>query len=211
MLARTVITRRGRRFRGYFPSPKLGRMVAWESLLERDAILLLECSQGVVFYREQPTLIEYADGERLGMYYPDFEVTREDGDLLHLEIKTSAELAKPEVGSRFRAIAAHYRRQQRDFRIATEREIRREPLLTNARTLAYVAGRTGKSLPSARVLASQIGYDALPFVEAEAQLGRELVIRLIAGGTLTCDLTLPLAGNTPVAIAMGGHHAAYLL
>lgn len=211
MLSRTVITRRGRRLRGYFPSHKLGRMVAWESLLERDAILLLECSPGVAFYREQPTLIEYFDGEKLRQYYPDFEVTLEDGEVLHLEIKTSAELAKPAVESRFRAIAAHYLRQQRDFRIATEREIRREPLLTNARTLAYLAGRTGKSLPSARVLANQIGYDALPFVEAEAQLGRELVIRLIAGGTLTCDLTLPLAGNTPVAIAMGGHHVAYLV
>ncbi len=50
MLARKVVTRRGRRFRGYYPSAKLGRMVAWESLLERDAILLIEFSPGVLTY-----------------------------------------------------------------------------------------------------------------------------------------------------------------
>lgn len=56
MLVRKVITRRGRRFRGYFPSRKLGRMVAWESLTERDVILLLEFSPGVLSYQEQPAL-----------------------------------------------------------------------------------------------------------------------------------------------------------
>jgi hypothetical protein len=42
MPVRRVVTRGGRRFRGFFPSAKNGCMVPWESLLERDAITLLE-------------------------------------------------------------------------------------------------------------------------------------------------------------------------
>lgn len=64
MSSRKVVTRRGRRIRGYFPSHKCGQMIAWESLLERDAILLLEFSQGVVSYRHQPTVMDYTDGEQ---------------------------------------------------------------------------------------------------------------------------------------------------
>ena len=41
-------------FRGKFPSMKVNRMIHWESLLERDAIMLFEFSPGVASYREQP-------------------------------------------------------------------------------------------------------------------------------------------------------------
>lgn len=51
MFSRNVITRRGRGFRGNFPSRKLGRMVAGESLVELLAILLWEFSPGVLTYR----------------------------------------------------------------------------------------------------------------------------------------------------------------
>jgi len=136
MPARKVVTRRGRRFRGYFPSRKLGRMVAWESLLERDAILLLEFSSGVVSYREQPVLIEYFDGQQIRGYYPDFEADLTDGDVLHVEVKASFQLAKPKIESKFRVIAADYRRRQHDFRIITEAEIRREPMHSNLKNLA---------------------------------------------------------------------------
>lgn len=65
MLSRKVVTLSGRRFRGYFPSYKMGRTVAWESLLELAAIHLLEFSRGVLSYREQPVLIQYPDGEHM--------------------------------------------------------------------------------------------------------------------------------------------------
>ena len=92
MSSRKVVTRRGRRIRGYFPSYKCGRMIAWESLLERDAILLLEFSQGVVSYGDQPAVIDYSDGEQMRKYYPDFEAMLECGEAVHMEIKPAAEL-----------------------------------------------------------------------------------------------------------------------
>lgn len=211
MLARKVVTRRGRRFRGYFPSTKLGRMVAWESLLERDAILLLEFSSGVLSYQEQPALVQYADGTRIRDYYPDFELELANGKRIHIEVKSAHQLAKPEFKAKYTAIAEHYARIRMDYRIVTEAEICREPLQTNLRLLAYLAGRKGLMLPSARELAEGLGSDVAPFEVFEAALSRDTTLRLVAAGRLECDLDLPLAGDTPVSVVKGERNATVFL
>lgn len=66
---------------------QLSIAMARESLLEQDAILLLEFSWGVLSYREQPALIEYHDGNKVREYYPNFELVLEDGSPVHLEVK----------------------------------------------------------------------------------------------------------------------------
>ena len=145
MLARKVITRRGRRFGGYFPSRKLGRMVAWESLTERDVILLLEFSPGVLSYQEQPALVQYHDGQDMRAYYPDFEVVFLDGEAIHIEVKTAQDLAKPVMQDKYRTIAADYIRRQQGFRIVSDHDLRIGSLLRNLQLLASVqrmAGRT---------------------------------------------------------------------
>lgn len=202
MPVRKVVTRRGRRFRGYFPSKKLHRMVAWESLLERDAILLLEVSPGVVSFQEQPALIQYFDGTSLRDYYPDFEVVLADGTVFHLEVKTSSKLKNPKVATKFAAIAAHYQEKGQGFRIVTEEELQREPLLSNAQVVAYLQGGTVPPL-SPRQLRHDLGDAAIPFEKAEVMLGRETVLRLIANRKLVCDLNQPLAGSTLLTIQEG--------
>lgn len=211
MLSRKVVTRRGRRIRGYFPSGKLGRMVAWESLLERDAIYLLEFSPGVVSYQEQPAIVRYFDGSQLRDYYPDFRLVLNDGSEFHLEVKPESKLARPPVRARMEAIAAHYAQQGRKFRIATEREIRREPLLANVRMLTYLRDGRGHVLPSVAELAKVFEADTVPFSTIEAVLGRETVLRLLAASRLSCDLTRMLSSDTPVALTHGGRDAAVLL
>lgn len=203
MRARKVVTRRGRRFRGYFPSTKLGRMVAWESLLERDAILLLEFSPGVLSYQEQPALVQYADGTRIRDYYPDFEIELASGKRIHVEVKSAHQLAKPEFKAKYTAIAEHYARVRQDYRIVTEAEICREPLQANLRTLAYLVGRKGRTLPSTRELADRFGSTATPFSTFDIELGKDTTLRLIAAGRLECDLNLPLTGDTPVSVTKG--------
>jgi len=44
---------------GGFPSAKMERMIALESLLERNFIYLLEYAQSVEWFEEQPLSIEY--------------------------------------------------------------------------------------------------------------------------------------------------------
>lgn len=211
MLARKVVTRRGRRFRGYFPSTKLGRMVAWESLLERDAILLLEFSPGVLSYQEQPTLVQYADGTRIRDYYPDFELSLINGKRVHIEVKTAYQLSKPEIAAKYTAIAEHYARLRHDYRIVTEGEICREPLQTNLRALAYLVGRKGRVLPSKRELTDRFGSTATQLSTLDAELGKDTTLRLIANGRLECDLTLPLVGDTIVYVGKGERNAAVFL
>lgn len=211
MLARNVVTRRGRRFRGYFPSAKLGRMVAWESLLERDAILLLEFSPGVSSYREQPTVVQYADELRIRDYYPDFELVLGCGSLVHLEVKPSARLADPRVADKLRKIATHYALRRQDFRVVTELEIRREPLLTNLRALAYLQGRPGHVLPASASLRRPFASGPLSYRVAVEQFGRDTLLRLLAAGSLVCDLMLPLRDDTPITLPEGARHAAILL
>lgn len=128
MFARNALTRSSRGFRMKFPSMKLGRMVECESLLEADAVRLLEFSPGVLSYQEQPARIHYWDGETMRDYYPDFQLNLTDGRIIHLEVKRSEELARMALKNKFSAIARHYAETGKFFRIATEQEIRKEPL-----------------------------------------------------------------------------------
>lgn len=211
ILSRKVVTRRGRRFRGYFPSHKLGRMVAWESLLERDAIYLLEFSPGVLSYQEQPTVIQYFDGLQMRDYYPDFELVLMDGSWAHVEVKPSAQIAKPKIEAKLRAIATHYRERGQNFRIVTEQYIHREPLLTNVRTLSYLVGRRGHSLPTAAELVQAFGSSPLRLGVIQSELGEDIALRLLATNQLVCDLTQPLTAQTEVVVTKGGCDAAVLL
>jgi hypothetical protein len=189
----------------------MGRMVAWESLLELAAIHLLEFSRGVLSYREQPVLIQYADGELIRDYYPDFEVVLFDGVAIHLEVKTTYQLTKPKIQSKFQAIAAHYQRRQQGFRLVTEKELQREPLLGNVRTLAYLVGKTKQALLSPQELLNLLGAEIVAFDFAESCIGRDALLRLLAYGVLDCDLNQPLSGETLVQIVKGGDHATYLI
>lgn len=210
MLARKVVTRRGRRFRGYYPSAKLGRMVAWESLLERDAILLIEFSPGVVTYREQPMEIRYPFGADTRSYFPDFEISLVNGKRVHVEVKTVAELARPKVSAKFTAVAEHYERIRLDLIFLTDEEIRREPLQTNLRTLSYLTHHIELTGWNPRTLSQMLGDGAIPFRVCESKLGKPMTQRLIAGGVLQMDLHLPMAGDTPVLVTKGDEHAALL-
>lgn len=140
MKARKVVTRSGRSFRGVFPSKKLNRLVEFESLLERDAIYLFECSLGVKSYQEQPELIFYPFQERIRKYYPDFRLTLYSGMTVDIEVKPEQKMQKRDLIEKYGAISQHYIKQGMTFRILTDKVIRQEPLLKNLK-LIYSVGR----------------------------------------------------------------------
>jgi hypothetical protein len=211
MLARKPLTRSQRGFRMKYPSLKLGRMVACESLLEGDLVLLLEFSPGVLFYQEQPARIEYWDGGQMREYFPDFEICLIDGTQAHLEVKPLARLVKPKIASKFRAIAKHYQQLGKQFRIVTERELHREPLRTNLRKLSYLRGRARRELPTTDVLFRILGDDPRPLAFVEANIGQSPTWQLLALGRLACDLTRAITPNTLVTLTQGGWHATVFL
>jgi hypothetical protein len=212
MLARKVITRRGRRFRGYFPSKKLGRMVAWESLVERDVILLLEFSPGVLSYQEQPVLVKYHDGSDIRAYYPDFEVVFIDGQSIHVEVKTAKDLAKPVIQNKYRTIAADYARRQHGFRIISDQDLRCGALHKNLRMLASIHRMGDRPSDSRGIWYGHFKNEPVTFAMAEAQMGRAALLTLVASGIAYSDLRLPLDGETLVQLVReGGSDVTYLL
>ena len=76
------VSNRGGNIIGHYPSLKLGRMVAFESLIERDLIYLLDFEPDVTWFAEQPFTISYQyEGKALN-YTPDFHVIRADQNIL---------------------------------------------------------------------------------------------------------------------------------
>jgi hypothetical protein len=68
------VSNRGGNIVGRFPSLKMGRMIAFESLLERDFIYLLDYEARVARFEEQPLTIEYQHEGQLRHYTPDFQL-----------------------------------------------------------------------------------------------------------------------------------------
>lgn len=180
-------------------------MIEWESLLERDAILLLEFSPGVVRYREQPVRIDfYMDGEPR-RYIPDFEAELANDVITHIEVKPASKLAKPGIAHRYWAIAQHYGKGDTGFQILTEKELRAEPRLSNLRLLAY---HQPKVEDEPTLVDSQQKLALLPartVAGAAAVLGGlNKVYQLLAANLLTCNLDESITPATCIHIRKKG-------
>jgi hypothetical protein len=119
---------------GRFPSAKMGRVVWWESQIERDYIYLLEIDPDVVAYKEQPFRVKL---ELLGSprsYVPDFLVVRKSRKQI-VEVKPAEKLTSEENSLLFpvmRQIAAEHRYE---YMVVTDRMIRVQPRLNNIKLL----------------------------------------------------------------------------
>ncbi|MDL5366803.1 sigma factor-like helix-turn-helix DNA-binding protein [Xanthomonas sp. NCPPB 2654] len=78
---------------GSYHSVKLGRSVQYESGLELAVISLLEKSEHVAYYQEQPAVIRYAFRKKHYIYYPDLLIATTDGRCLLAEVKPTAHMA----------------------------------------------------------------------------------------------------------------------
>ncbi|MBB5766540.1 sigma factor-like helix-turn-helix DNA-binding protein [Xanthomonas euroxanthea] len=78
---------------GSYHSDKLGRAVQYESGLELDVLSLLEKSEQVAYYQEQPAAIRYAFGKKHYDYYPDLLLATTDGRCVLVEVKPTSQRA----------------------------------------------------------------------------------------------------------------------
>ncbi|MFC6789994.1 Tn7 transposase TnsA N-terminal domain-containing protein [Methylobacterium komagatae] len=88
--SRPVVTGRRDCITGEVPSGKAGmgyRMVAYEGLLARDFILILEQDDAVLRYQEEPAPFRWHDGVRWRSYTADFAVEIDDGRRVAVEVK----------------------------------------------------------------------------------------------------------------------------
>lgn len=132
------VSNRGGNIIGKFPSIKMGKMIAFESLLERDLIYLLDYEEDVEWFEEQPLTIEYLYEAKLLHYTPDFHLIEKGRDIL-IECKPEKFVARRE--NRRKADVARRWCLQHDweYRIVTELHIRSGFRLQNVKILTRYA------------------------------------------------------------------------
>lgn len=96
------VSNRGGNIIGRFPSFKLGRMVDFESLIERDLIFLLDFEPEVETFCEQPLTIEYQDEGKVRHYTPDFHAIKKGRNIL-MECKPEKFVQTAKNQRKFRA------------------------------------------------------------------------------------------------------------
>ncbi len=202
--ARAVVTgRRTGSFTGYHPSRKMKALVAFESLLEADALTLLEVDVAVVSYETQPLTLRWRDGAmRRRRYTPDLLVTTGHG-LTYREVKPGRRyLRDPSLGGRRDRIEAECAALGANFEVWTDADIRREPRLSNARAILAEGRRVGDAWAEARARV------LLPACATVGELARaaglppsralRAVMRLAALGEAGIDVEAPLGPATRI-------------
>ena len=197
--------------RGKFPSRKIGRMIHWESQLERDAVLLFEFSPGVSIYREQPMRIYYSHDGKTRRYTPDFEVTLHTGEIQFIEVKPLHKTLELPESNRLSRIQDHFDNVGNTLRVITEVDIRQKQLLENLWVL-FRHRRAALCAFDRRMSRKRFdGADSIAFDDAAATFGdaRE-VWHLIDQEILVCDLRAAIHGKTILKIMQEGEKNAEL-
>jgi hypothetical protein len=192
--SRPLVTGHSDRFTGEFPSgkPAMGfRMVAYEGILVREFMALLEDDGNVVSYREAPPPFAWDDGDEGGECRCHVAVTLADGRRIavlvhHAKYVRKADLAAIVPYLTDGAIAAGYH----GFELWTDREIHAGNGLANA--LLIASERTfvvdAEALHTMRAAADRLGGHAdVRALRIASNLGAaafRAVVKLIAMGEL---------------------------
>lgn len=211
MLARKISNTDTRNLIGKFPSLKMGRIVWYESLLERDYMYLLEIDSDVISYREQPGRIYYTLDGRRHHYTPDLLVERRCEKQL-VEVKPKKKAEEEEYRRLFRIATETCRREGYEFRVATDEMIRLQPRLNGAKLL-YKYART-PLLPQHQIYCHEFFAERqeAPLCEitqffASQRIDQQVVYALIYHGVLSVDMSEPLTYNCAVRLPVPAYAA----
>jgi hypothetical protein len=132
------VSNHGRNVIGKFPSTKMGRMIAFESLLERDFIYLIEYDPSIEWFEEQPLSIEYIRDSKRLQYTPDFHLL-EQGQHVLVECKPERFVKTEENLHKFAVARVWCGECGWEFRVMTDQQIRSGFRLQNVKLLAQYA------------------------------------------------------------------------
>ncbi|MCC6192818.1 MAG: TnsA endonuclease N-terminal domain-containing protein [Anaerolineales bacterium] len=132
------VSNRGGNIIGKFPSLKMGRMVAYESLIELDYLYCLDYEPAVERFEEQPLTIEYLCGGQPRRYTPDFSV-RWAGRQLLVECKPEARLGTEDNQRKFAVARQWCAERGWEFCVITDRALRTGYRLQNVKLLTQYA------------------------------------------------------------------------
>ena len=195
------VSNRGGNAIGRFPSTKMGRMIAFESLLERDFIYLLDYDPTVSWFEEQPLTIEYQHEEQLLRYTPDFHLL-EGGRHVLVECKPERFIDTEENRRKFALGQAWCEERGWEFRLITDQQVRRGYRLQNVKLLSQYArqkvGAMTRTQIQAYLLAAQAPVCLHNLAQSEAPMTSLFCLAYHHEIELALDET-PISGATLVS------------
>ena len=175
--------------RGDFPSLKLGRMVRYNSTIERDLLYFLEYRESVIWYKEQPLTIEWQQPDGQTRHYtPDYEIHKRHTKFI-AECKPEAKLhgthatQQRQIGEAWCEVNGYH------FVTYTDTELRTGHMLENLKLLWRYA-----RLKNAHVLRKRI-------LEASSLDTGSVTVSQLSQG-----LGLPLEEVIPIVCYLMFHH-----
>jgi hypothetical protein len=201
---RRVVSRSNHRVTGKYPSWKAGRMLQWESHLERDAFILHDVDPSVQFFREQPARLTFHLQNVLHNHVPDLYV-ESNGNRILREIKYRNDAEKPEIEARSQHLQQVLPQYGLFYDVLLESEIRKEPRLSNAKFLMRF-GRTPVDLVTHERVRRQIKSRSCVLWgdvknDCFGPHSMAMICRLVIEGLLFFDLDQPLSHQTEVFLA----------
>ena len=133
------VSNRGGNIIGHFPSLKMGRMVAFESTIERDLLYLLDFEPHIKTFSEQPVTIIYWDEGKQRSYTPDFKVNFANDQVNLVECKPQALTQKAANLQKFAAGKVWCAERGWSYEIITDDALRRGFRLANVKFLTRSA------------------------------------------------------------------------
>lgn len=171
--------------------------VVYESLLERDRILLADFDPEVVWITAQPFWIAGDDKATGRRHCPDLLLTRADGSHLVVDVKHPRVAQKDEVKAVFAWTKQVCKRLGADYEIWTGVE---SALINNVRfaSQARRESRTAQVQPMLDRFPDELSIASAEALLAAEQIARprHIVLELLWTGDFAADLTQPLSGDT---------------
>lgn len=204
MRVRNITNKGGNKLIGKFPSVKLGRIVWYESPLERDFLYLLEIDPDVISYQEQPGRIYYSLGGKKRRYTPDLLVRRSrKKQIIEVKIKKRAE--QEQYARLFRIAQRACEKEGCEFKVVTEESIRLQPRLDNAKLLYKYARTPVRAQHQIVCHEFFVGREEASLGEviqffASRNTGQQVAYALIYRGILSVDLMQPFTRSCVVRL-----------
>jgi TnsA-like endonuclease N terminal len=193
MPVRKVSNRSKKNTIGHFPSLKMKRMIAFESLLERDGIYTFDFDQDVLAYEEQPLSIEYEHEGKKRHYTPDFLLKKLNQSVI-VECKPAVFVDSVENRRKFDVARKWCDEHGYQFQVLIETELRAGFRLENIKLLTRFARQSVGPEVRARI------YDRL------YSPGDGLTVFALANHVSPINVT----NSMPAILCMAYHHEIVL-